>query len=78
MLQSLFGFKYHASLEALKNNYASLNPVHDARKVGVFPSDTGDDYEAQLARTLDKASYKRKETVASWFSLRKKSVRFGN
>lgn len=78
LLQSLFGFEYHASLEALKNNYASLNPVHDTRKVGVFPSDTGDDYEAQLARTLDKANYKRNETVASWSGLCKKSVRFSN
>ena len=78
LLQSLFGFERHASLEALKNNYASLNPVHDTRKFGVFPLDTGDDYETQVALTLDKANYKRNDTVASWFGLRKKSVRFGN
>lgn len=78
LLQSLFGLERHASPEALQNKYTSLNPVHDNRKVGVFPSDTGDDYEKQLALILDKANYKQNETVASWFGLRKKSVRFGS
>ncbi len=78
LLQSLFGFEYHASLEARKNNYTSLNPVHDNRKVGIFPSDTGDYYEIQLALSLDKANYKANGTVASGFGLRKKSARFGS
>ncbi|MEM7366299.1 MAG: TMEM143 family protein [Pseudomonadota bacterium] len=118
LLQSVFHFEYHASLEALKDNYAPLNPDRDTRKVGVFPSDTGEDFVTQLTRILDKANYERvtqeeidaaleesslfklkidinfddfeeavlfargeaerNETVASWFGLRKRSVRFSN
>lgn len=59
LLQSVFHFEYHRTLESLKDNYAPLNPDRDTRKVGIFSSDTGENFVTQLTRTLDKANYER-------------------
>ena len=59
LLQSVFHFEYHSTLEALKDNYAPLNPDRDTRKVGVFTTDAGSDFVAQLEQTLDRANYER-------------------
>ena len=76
LLQSVFHFEYHSTLEALKDNYAPLNPDRDTRKqYGLIEVIKVDIDEAVL---FARGEGEREETVSSWFGWRKKTVRFSN
>lgn len=57
LLQSVFHFEYHDTLETLKDLYAPLNPDRDTRKVGVFVEESGESFTETLHGLLDKANY---------------------
>ena len=57
LLQSVFHFEYHDTLETLKDLYAPLNPDRDTRKVGVFTEEPGESFTETLHGLLDKANY---------------------
>ncbi len=57
LLQSVFHFEYHETLETLKDLYAPLNPDRDTRKVGVFTEEPGASFTDTLHQLLDKANY---------------------
>jgi hypothetical protein len=57
LLQSVFHFEYHDTLETLKDLYAPLNPDRDTRKVGVFVEEPGESFTDTLHGLLDKANY---------------------
>jgi len=57
LLQSVFHFEYHDTLETLKDLYAPMNPDRDTRKVGVFVEESGESFTETLHGLQDKANY---------------------
>ncbi len=59
LLQSVYHFEYHKSLELLKDSYAPLNPDRDTRKIGIFKSGESDTFVDELESLLNSANYER-------------------
>ncbi len=59
LLQSLFHFEYHQTLETLKDLYAPLNPDRDTRTIDLVDDDTEVSFTDTLDALLDKANYEK-------------------
>jgi len=59
LLQSVYHFEYHRSLESLKDSYAPLNPDRDTRKVGIFKTGESASFVSHLEGLLNNANYEK-------------------
>ena len=59
MLDSVFHFEFHQLVESLKNNYATIDPDADTRKIDNDTPPSEHDFVEQLNGLLEKANYER-------------------
>jgi hypothetical protein len=59
LLQSVFHFEYHQTLERLKDAYAPLNPDRDTRKPAGIGQESATPFAEQMASLLERANYKK-------------------
>jgi hypothetical protein len=57
LLQSVFHFDYHRTLEDLKDAYAPLNPDRDTRKPTGIGQESSTQFAEQMASLLERANY---------------------
>ncbi len=64
MISSIFHFEFHKIIEALKDNYAAIDPDSDARQLPAFsakvkPVNSDNNFVDLLGNLLEKANYER-------------------
>jgi hypothetical protein len=59
LLQSIFHFHYHETLENLKDAYAPLNPDRDTRTPPAIPQPSSGSFALQMESLLQRANYRK-------------------